>query len=102
MGDRKKPTLRERADAACCAVWPGLDPRDGVRIKGARLWLAGHRANRLTKAERAVVEAAKAYHVAVGLYEQGKRSKPRFNYACKRQAELLAAVSNLERAKGRK
>ena len=60
------------------------DTRLRMPIKTA--FLAGHRANRLTKAEREVVEAAKAF----------VRREP--NSAPK----LDAAVSNLERAKGRK
>ena len=83
MADRKKPTLREMARKF--ADKEAAFDRTS-REYGAVCYLAGHRANRLTKAEREVVEAAKAF----------VRREP--NSAPK----LDAAVSNLERAKGRK
>lgn len=82
MRDRKKPTLRERAWSKALDANPTLSFRQSY----ADGYEAGHRANRLTKAEREVVEAAKAF----------VRREP--NSAPK----LDAAVSNLERAKGRK
>jgi hypothetical protein len=54
----KKMTLCEQANHAAERMWPDLNERDGIRRKSVQLWLAGHRANRLTKAERAVVKAA--------------------------------------------
>jgi hypothetical protein len=84
--DRKKPTLAKQAHVAACKKYGTVDKYIGARIPFALGYLAGHRANRLTKAEREVVEAAKAF----------VRREP--NSAPK----LDAAVSNLERAKGRK
>lgn len=53
----RKPTLRERADAYAARVGgKNSDINDSVALG----YLAGHRANRLTKAERDVVEAAMA------------------------------------------
>ena len=54
-------------------------------------WLAGHRANRLTRLERAVVEAAKAWKAANTTMS-----------AVKAINEIEQAVEALERAKGRK
>jgi len=82
----KAKTLTDRARA----YWRRHHPRSiGIPIIDS--YLAGHRANRLTKAERAVVEAAK-------VWERNTSSLQRDCY----ETPLSLAVRALERAKGRK
>ena len=84
----KKMTLNEQANHAAERTWPDLNERDGIRRKSVQLWLAGHRANKLTRAERAVVKAAVAW--------------ARCNPGCDQTSlsALLDAVQRYERAKG--
>ena len=56
----KRMTLRERA-----ARWARKDNSVSPKIAGWKGWLAGHRANRLTRAERAVVEAYCKYTITL-------------------------------------
>ena len=89
---RRKMTLRERAEkyAQGPAFMPGygdIGSYDGF-IAG---WHARGRADRVTKAERAVVEAAKALAGVRGAWHRAQCLEA-----------LDAAVANLERAKGRK
>ena len=87
---RKPKTLKERAGAysrRLCGEAAGElnDARRACALSG---YIAGHRANRISAAQRRVVEAA------IALARPGKKttgvSIP----------NLLAAVENLERAKG--
>jgi len=83
----KAKTLREQAEEYANRVG-GRDPN--IRDCLSMGYLAGHRANRLTKAQRAVVEAAKAY---------AKETDRQLKFLA--GADLERAVSALERAKGR-
>lgn len=110
--DRKKPTLRERAYAYTTRhprlrLWAG-SPEEHPHIE---TWLAGHRANRLTKAEREVVEAVKTYIQQTMLIQSTVSRTLGWCPECsmkdgKHEAHcafgpLQAAVSNLERAKAK-
>jgi hypothetical protein len=84
----KKMTLCEQANHAAERMWPDLNERDGIRRKSVRLWLAGHRANRLTRAERAVVKAVAAYVAEL------------HRYGCASTGKILDAYDAYDRAKG--
>jgi hypothetical protein len=84
----KKMTLNEQANHAAERTWPDLNERDGIRRKSVQLWLAGHRANKLARAERAVVKAAVAWATS------NKRDWMEGLF------EVEQAVKALERAKG--
>jgi hypothetical protein len=84
----KRITVRKKADAYARWLVP-LDPL-------AKMWvytgfIAGHRANRLTRAERAVVKAAVA-----AAHDVSKRPAWRSDA----ELDLLDAIKALERAKG--
>lgn len=108
-GDRKKPTLRR--DAAKAAM--KFNPRMGMgyQVYFEDGYLAGHRANRLTKAEREVVEAVKTYIQQTMLIQSTVSRTLGWCPECsmkdgKHEAHcafgpLQAAVSNLERAKAK-
>ena len=71
----KPKTLREQANHAAEKLWPDLNARDGIRHKSVDLWLAGHRAgSRLTKAERAELDEARAIIKAM-VAHQAKRKR---------------------------
>ena len=80
-----RKTLRERALAHCYRINPKTPGWLSRFFVGA--YLAGHRANRLTRAERAVVEAARKWSVRHRLEDT---------------VVLIEAVKELERAKRRK
>ncbi|MCA3704229.1 MAG: hypothetical protein INF12_14500 [Methylobacterium sp.] len=81
----KKMTLKERAVKAARAAWPSVGKGDLLVVKGTAIYLAGHRANRLTARERAVVKAAAIW---------------RKDASGQNEVKLCNAVDALARAKG--
>ncbi|MCA3247423.1 MAG: hypothetical protein ING29_13200 [Azospirillum sp.] len=82
----KKMTLKERAKEWLRKTWPAPSYLDANRMVNA--WLAGYRANRLTKAERAVVKAVAAYVAEL------------HRYGCASTGKILDAYDAYDRAKG--
>ena len=89
----KAKGLRERAEHRADRDYDMLEERASF-VTG---YLAGHRANRLTAKERAVVEAAKIMCASVTEKEAAEAKDGMTPWA-----RLAQTVSNLDRAKGRK
>jgi hypothetical protein len=94
-----RKTLRERAWETALRIWPGLKSSPWIRPNVEAIYLAGHRANRLTAKERAVVEAAAAWR-AFEKAPHRHSSDPKYSaWASERIAlshALDAALSNLD------
>jgi hypothetical protein len=89
----KKMTPRERSDAYSKTIFPELGSAH-LRRKAAAMhwvegWYARGRANRLTRAERAVVKAARECEQE--WWSQGSLTRPR---------QRIADLEALDRAKG--
>jgi hypothetical protein len=100
----KAKGLRERAWATALRIWPGLKSSPWIRPNVEAIYIAGHRANRLTAKEREKLVAWGPVVAAAIRWHEDDTGDDASDAALRAAVKQLyrAAAKSVERAKGRK